>query len=251
LPYNFNSPYQASNIIDFWRRWHMTLSRFLRDYLYVGLGGNRRGSVRRYFNLMVTMVLGGLWHGAGWTFLIWGALHGIYLMVNHAWLAIRSRLGLKRSFGSWGTWAGRLVTLVAVMIGWVFFRATDADAAVSMLKAMGGVHGWLAVGDPIAQVLEQARHLGIIKTVAHWLDMLSVLLFLAVAWVLPNSQQIVDGLGGRSSSLEICCSPPRRGRHAWPVPFSTPSARCRRSARSCTSSFRDVPVPLPFGWLWS
>src|SRR5690606_37654619 len=78
-PYNFNSPSRATSIIDFWRRWHITLSRFLRDYLYIALGGNRLGAVRRYVNLMITMLLGGLWHGAAWTFVIWGALHGAFL----------------------------------------------------------------------------------------------------------------------------------------------------------------------------
>ncbi len=85
LPLNFNSPYKATSIIDFWRRWHMTLSQFLRDYLYIPLGGNRHGSLLRYTNLMITMLLGGLWHGAAWTFVVWGALHGAYLCVNHAW----------------------------------------------------------------------------------------------------------------------------------------------------------------------
>ena len=85
LPLNFNSPYKATSIIDFWRRWHMTLSQFLRDYLYIPLGGNRHGRVRRYVNLMITMLLGGLWHGAGWTFVVWGGLHGVYLCINHAW----------------------------------------------------------------------------------------------------------------------------------------------------------------------
>ena len=85
LPLNFNSPYKATSIIDFWRRWHMTLSQFLRDYLYIPLGGNRHGRVLRYVNLMITMLLGGLWHGAAWTFVVWGALHGIYLCINHAW----------------------------------------------------------------------------------------------------------------------------------------------------------------------
>ena len=86
LPLNFNSPYKATSIIDFWRRWHMTLSQFLRDYLYIPLGGNRHGSVLRYVNLMITMLLGGLWHGAAWTFVLWGALHGLYLCINHAWV---------------------------------------------------------------------------------------------------------------------------------------------------------------------
>src|ERR1700761_7294189 len=85
LPVNFRSPYKAASIIEFWRRWHITLSRFLRDYLYIPLGGNRLGEQRRYLNLAVTMLLGGLWHGAGWTFLIWGGLHGVYLCANHLW----------------------------------------------------------------------------------------------------------------------------------------------------------------------
>ena len=85
LPINFDSPYKAVSIIDFWRRWHITLSNFLRDYLYITLGGSRRGQVRRYGNLLTTMLLGGLWHGAGWTFVIWGGLHGVYLCINHGW----------------------------------------------------------------------------------------------------------------------------------------------------------------------
>src|SRR3984885_3576772 len=97
LPVNFRSPYQALSIVEFWRRWHITLSRFLRDYLYIPLGGNRLGEQRRYLNLMVTMLLGGLWHGAGWTFLIWGGLHGVYLCVNHLWQAWRGGLAASAS----------------------------------------------------------------------------------------------------------------------------------------------------------
>jgi len=121
LPMNFNSPYKATNIIDFWRRWHMTLSRFLRDYLYIPLGGSRHGKFRRYLNLFITMLLGGLWHGAGWTFVIWGALHGFYLMVNHAWRGFKQKMG-------WGD-GGRLarfgagaLTFLAVVVGWVFLE---------------------------------------------------------------------------------------------------------------------------------
>ncbi len=97
LPLNFNSPYKAPNIIEFWRRWHMTLSQFLRDYLYIPLGGNRKGVGRRYANLMLTMLLGGLWHGASWTFVIWGALHGAFLMINHGWLAAKERCSIDAS----------------------------------------------------------------------------------------------------------------------------------------------------------
>jgi D-alanyl-lipoteichoic acid acyltransferase DltB (MBOAT superfamily) len=87
LPLNFYSPYKATSIIEFWKLWHITLSRFLRDYLYIPLGGNRKGPSRRMTNLLITMLLGGLWHGAGWTFVIWGALHGLYLILNHLWRA--------------------------------------------------------------------------------------------------------------------------------------------------------------------
>jgi alginate O-acetyltransferase complex protein AlgI len=138
LPANFESPYKACSIIDFWRRWHMTLSRFLRDYLYVPLGGNRRGPARRYANLLITMVLGGLWHGAGWTFLAWGALHGLYLTINHAWRA----LGFQRRGGSAFTrlmaW---ILTFLAVVVAWVFFRAPDLSTAIDVLAGMLGLHG--------------------------------------------------------------------------------------------------------------
>ena len=142
LPLNFDSPYKAVNVIDFWRRWHMTLSRFLRDYLYVSLGGNRKGTPRRYVNLFVTMLLGGLWHGAGWTFVLWGALHGLYLIINHGWRALRERLGqdLDRTTAS-GRAAARLITFTAVVVGWVFFRATSLDDALAILRGMAGLNG--------------------------------------------------------------------------------------------------------------
>jgi len=146
LPVNFYSPYRAKNIIDFWQRWHMTLSRFLRDYVYIPLGGNRRGSSRRYLNLMITMLLGGLWHGAGWTFVLWGGLHGLYLMINHAW----RRLPLfSSSFPGRGVvaWLGQPLTFIAVVVGWVFFRAESYDSATTILAAMTLQHGVSLVAD--------------------------------------------------------------------------------------------------------
>lgn len=150
LPVNFNSPYKAHNIIDFWRRWHMTLSRFLRDYLYFVLGGNRHGSVRTYTNLMIVMLLGGLWHGAGWTFVLWGALHGFYLLINHAWRHVwqarrsagLSEGGIKRKMRFV---AGRIsshgITLLAVVFAWVLFRAENMDVAMRVYAGMLGING--------------------------------------------------------------------------------------------------------------
>ena len=127
LPVNFNSPYKATNIQDFWRRWHITLSRFLRDYVYIPLGGNRKGGFRTYNNLMATFVLGGLWHGAAWTFVFWGFLHGLALIIQRLW----SKLGIKL----W-TWLAWLITFNFVNITWVFFRAKEWDDAAKVLGAM-------------------------------------------------------------------------------------------------------------------
>lgn len=145
LPLNFNSPYQALNIIDFWRCWHITLSRFLRDYLYIPLGGSRKGVPRRYVNLMATMLLGGLWHGAGWTYVIWGGLHGLYLVINHAWESIKPSLGLPAGRG-WTRGLAWTITFFAVVIGWVFFRSASLPAALNMLAAMSGMNGIVIPG---------------------------------------------------------------------------------------------------------
>jgi D-alanyl-lipoteichoic acid acyltransferase DltB (MBOAT superfamily) len=122
LPLNFNSPYKATSIIDFWRRWHMTLSQFLRDYLYIPLGGNRHGRTLRYVNLMITMLLGGLWHGAAWTFVAWGALHGVYLCINHAWNNYGPAVAPR--FARMANLAAFILTFLSVVVGWVFFAPT-------------------------------------------------------------------------------------------------------------------------------
>jgi len=139
LPINFMSPYQAISIVDFWRRWHITLSRFLRDYLYFPLGGNRRGVGRQKINLMLTMALGGIWHGAGWTFLIWGLLHGFYLLVNHAWES--TRLAKLLSANSFWHVFSRVLTLLCIIIAWVPFRAADLTATMHIWKGMVGLNG--------------------------------------------------------------------------------------------------------------
>ena len=143
LPYNFNSPYKAVNIIDFWRRWHITLSSFLRDYLYIPLGGNRYGKWRRYANLFITMLLGGLWHGAGWTFILWGAVHGTYLMINHGFHAFRKNIGWKDgSMGIVGRVFATGLTFLAVMLAWVLFRSENMLAVQTMFGSMTGSNGF-------------------------------------------------------------------------------------------------------------
>ncbi|MEL4893864.1 MBOAT family O-acyltransferase [Crocosphaera sp. Alani8] len=138
LPINFNSPYKSTSISDFWRRWHITLSNFLRDYLYIPLGGSRRGEIRRYANLIMTMLLGGLWHGAGWTFVIWGGLQGLYLSINHRWRKFNI------SLPKWLAWG---ITFLAVIFGWVMFRAESLSDAMDMIQAMIGMKGIVFPGE--------------------------------------------------------------------------------------------------------
>jgi alginate O-acetyltransferase complex protein AlgI len=154
LPLNFNSPYQATNISEFWRRWHMTLSRFLRDYLYIPLGGNRNGTLRRYCNLAITMLLGGLWHGAGWTYVIWGGLHGLYLIVHQVWQQVRPKR--RAPAGALLRGASILLTFIAVVFAWVFFRAPNASQALAITQAMLGGMGMTlpaAWHDPLSAAL--------------------------------------------------------------------------------------------------
>ena len=193
LPLNFASPYKSADIIEFWRRWHMTLSRFLRDYLYIPLGGNRVGRVRRYVNLMITMLLGGLWHGASWTFVFWGGLHGTYLLVNHAWRGWREARGL--AGGRWWTRAAaRTLTFVVVVVGWVFFRAPTWRGAMTMLAGMAGGHG-VAIPDRLAHVLGpmlptpvRAGGLGAFGTAPAALTLAGALL---IVWLAPNTEQLM------------------------------------------------------------
>ena len=132
FPMNFNSPYKSQSITEFWRRWHVSLSSWLRDYLYIPMGGNRRGPFLTYVFLATTMLLGGLWHGAAWTFVAWGAYQGLWLIIE--------RLSGKRSFYGWMPKPFRIaVTFVIALGGWVFFRATSIDQALQFLGAMFGI----------------------------------------------------------------------------------------------------------------
>jgi alginate O-acetyltransferase complex protein AlgI len=170
LPLNFNSPYKATSIIDFWRRWHMTLSQFLRDYLYISLGGNRHGRILRYVNLMITMLLGGLWHGAAWTFVVWGVLHGAYLCINHAWNnyapPVPPRLAPLANI------LALLLTFLSVVVAWVFFRADSLDSALYVLSKMA---------DPshVAFGRGEIANFGFI------------VIYAALVWFAPNTQAIM------------------------------------------------------------
>lgn len=200
LPLNFHSPYKATSIVEFWRRWHMTLSRFLRDYLYFALGGNRKGRARRYVNLMVTMLLGGLWHGAGWTFVIWGGLHGLYLCVNHAWTHLAGRFLPGRFLASRpAKLLAWLVTFTAVVVGWVFFRASSFDAAVAMLQGMAGMNS-VALPNALAARLGGAWPMlaehgfttylgGGSQFIFTWLWTITLL---TIVVAMPNTQQILQ-----------------------------------------------------------
>ncbi|MEX1031811.1 MAG: MBOAT family protein [Cellvibrionaceae bacterium] len=181
LPLNFNSPYKARSIIDFWRRWHMTLSRFLRDYLYIPLGGNRGGSFARYRNLMITMLLGGLWHGAGWTFIIWGGLHGLYLVVNHLFRGLRFALNISRWITQPMAW---FITTLCVVVAWVFFRAETIGGALAIIQSM-----FSADQTPYAtRIWEQSADSGLKR----------IVIFYAIAALLPNTQQLLRySLGAR------------------------------------------------------
>ncbi len=210
LPVNFHSPYKAVSIVDFWRRWHITLSRFLRDYVYFSLGGNRKGPFLRYANLLITMLLGGLWHGAGWTFILWGGMHGLFLCVNHAWFAFRK----KHSIQALPKPLAIALTCIVVFAAWVPFKAGgleldpvkgSASAALeatrSILASMFGFHGWQPW--PNAAGME-------IKI--EWGQRAAMCLL--IVWLLPNSQEILrryhPALGLRGLTGKTGMPGPRR-----------------------------------------
>ena len=187
LPINFNSPYKAKDIQDFWRRWHITLSRFLRDYIYIPLGGNRHGNFATYNNLMITFILGGLWHGAGWTFVFWGFLHGMALVVHRIWKQLGFHM---HAVLAW------FITFNFINIAWVFFRAKEWDDAIKVLKAMVGLSG-VEFSEKYAQKLAFLKEYGVEFT--PWLHNISgnksftwIFIALLVVLLFKNSNQIVQ-----------------------------------------------------------
>ncbi|NEP78081.1 MAG: MBOAT family protein [Okeania sp. SIO3B3] len=198
LPVNFNSPYKAINISDFWRRWHITLSNFLRDYLYIPLGGNRQGDIRRKINLIITMLLGGLWHGAGWNFVFWGGLHGTYLVIHRQWQKFLKFLGydLSKSYW-WSRGIGTLITFLSVVIAWIFFRAANMNTAFLILEGMSGFNG-IILPMPLQKYLSFLSNWGIkfegtgtfgfaVSDALIWIFSL-----LLIVWLIPNTQQWME-----------------------------------------------------------
>lgn len=192
LPPNFDSPYKACNIRDFWRRWHMTLSRFLRDYLYIPLGGSQHGVLRTYAALVLTFLLGGLWHGASWMFVIWGALHGAAAVLHRLWSALGGRMP---------RWLGWLLTFNFVNLAWVFFRAPDLDAAMRILRGMAGLEGIVLPGSlagalaPLGGLMAGSIRFGVWMDAAHWpaVSLAAILAAVAGVLLLPNSNCLWRG----------------------------------------------------------
>ena len=186
LPLNFASPYQSRNIREFWRRWHITLSRFLRDYLYIPMGGNRRGPSLALLFIVVTFALGGLWHGANWTFVAWGVVNGIGIVVVH--LMDRAGWTLPRTL-AW------LLTMVFTVTAWVFFRASSIDDALRIVATMYGMHGmsWTAAVAEWAPLLDPATYTRAVFSAR--LDSIGtgavMIIGFAIAWLGVNSQTLV------------------------------------------------------------
>jgi D-alanyl-lipoteichoic acid acyltransferase DltB (MBOAT superfamily) len=175
LPINFNSPYKAVSIQDFWRRWHITLSRFLKDYIYIPLGGNRFGELRTYANLMATFMIGGFWHGASWLFLFWGFLHGFALVVHRIW----DKLG----FRLW-RWLAWFITFNFINISWIFFRAKDWDDAMKVLSNM--IYGDFVLAEKIEKVIPSLSEYGVkfAKVTEHIGDGSKVLNWIVAGFIL-------------------------------------------------------------------
>jgi len=182
LPINFDSPYKARGIIEFWRRWHISLSEWLRDYLYIPLGGSRKGAPRQYASLLITMLLGGLWHGAGWGFVIWGAIHGMALATEHA----MRRGSTKRP------WMIAVPTFLFVTLAWVFFRAETLSAAMAIFHAMTDFPDLSTVDWPDPAVIDWPNVAAEIAR-PEWRPWELLGFAGLIVWLMPNTNQIFVG----------------------------------------------------------
>ncbi|MEI6321666.1 MAG: MBOAT family O-acyltransferase [bacterium] len=215
LPLNFNSPYKASSIIDFWRRWHISLSIFLKNYLYIPLGGNRKGVSIRYYNILITMLLGGLWHGAGWNFVLWGGLHGTYLIINHFWSDLK-HFRLKYYF-RFNHAFSVVLTFLCVVVAWIPFRATNINSTYALWRGMFGFNGisfaeslsvkykFLNISSLQFNGFIPGSSISFPETVA-WL-----FVGLIVVWFFPNTQRLL-------SHYDITCDElPQPQSNIWPL----------------------------------
>jgi len=174
LPVNFNSPYKATSIAEFWRRWHMTLSRFLWQYLYIPLGGNRKGSLRQCVNIMITMFLGGLWHGAKWTFVVWGVLHGLFIGASHLYEKFsKKQTGRHKNNAPLKHFISVALTFFAVLVSWVLFRSDSLESSLLFYKGMFGFYGFETVSLSIRSIGQVLLTAGM----------------LAVVFIFPNTQE--------------------------------------------------------------
>ncbi len=212
LPLNFASPYKAPNIAEFWRRWHMTLSRFLRDYLYIPLGGSHGGKFLRYRNLMLTMLLGGLWHGAAWTFVAWGALHGGYLVVHQWWQGSNAANRMARR--RWWPAVAQLLTFSAVVVAWIFFRADGFATAFDVIGGMAGRNG-LSLPNGLAPYAASLQWLPVPYSFSGitWIDvggpgLPALALAMVLAFAAPNTQELFWRFCGRQQA-------PQAARLSW------------------------------------
>ena len=219
----------------------MTLSRFLRDYLYIALGGNRRGTMRRYVNLIVTMLLGGLWHGAAWTFVLWGAAHGALLAINHGWLAVRGRLpaGPDVAQSPAAQRIGAVLTFLAIFGAWAIFRADDLPSALRILRGLAGLNGHSLPPSALVEVGEAARWIGQAQFVPSSLGRWFVAHFGAVDAGIPErhgarkERRRAHQQGATDLDREVCSpSPGSRPTHdrSWRARKpSSPTIRSRRA----------------------
>lgn len=199
FPLNFKSPYQALDISDFWRRWNITLSAFLRDYLYIPLGGNRHGEAARIRNLMITMLLGGLWHGAAWKFMLWGGLHGLFLVI-HGWFR-KLPLRLPRAF----SWA---ITWLAVMLAWVPFRAADMAASLDMFRGLAGLQGFFLprlILDHLPLLHGFAEPVAVLPWLgdARTLSVIQAILLLTLGWFIALALPDIHSWGARGRAWAL------------------------------------------------
>lgn len=200
LPINFASPYKATSIIEFWQRWHITLSRFLRDYLYYPLGGNRRGAFRHAANIMIVMLLGGLWHGPAWTFVAWGGIHGCAIVINHLWRKVSADWRGRES--AWFYAVSGILTFSVVVVSWIFFRAPNWTAAQNLLSVLFGLSGTILPTGPFPSGLSAIRVALGDTFYSHEVDLALLMIGAIIVFLLPNTQEIVSGADIGQSARE-------------------------------------------------